>query len=252
MRITDQLLDIRDELKATNEPVTVQATLFRASIPSISSLNEFWPESKQLIAAPHNLQRIISSPTSAISVGFNLLVALCALARQKSRNALFEQQSLWILDTCDELWHYFRRWTTGSHKRPLHDETITLYMQVVEMLAIPGSQPRYCSSGPGKAVLMSISCVARLIDSLATSPMSDTNQTQLALMVTRLCHLAQSQAPQKGVLDRRRQPSEVFDAEMLKQSARRICENTEVLPGLQKDLQVRATRHCLTHVVNMY
>ncbi|KAF2633644.1 hypothetical protein BU25DRAFT_381226 [Macroventuria anomochaeta] len=229
---------IRDELKAANDPVTVRVEPFRIVIPSSSSLNEFWPESKQLIAVPHELQRTISSPTSAICVGLNLLVALCAPTRQKPWKVLFQQQYPWILDTCEELWHYFRRWNTGSDKRPLHDETIALYMQLVDTLAIPGSEPKDRFSDSGKAASISISSIARLIESLAISSMSDSNQTQLALMVTRLCHVAQIETPQESVLDRRRRPAKVFDTEPLKHSARRICENTEVLSGLQKDLQL--------------
>ena len=232
--------------------MTAQAAPFHAIIPSISTVNDFWPESKQLIAVPHDLQRTISSPTSAIYIGFNLLVALSASARWRSQSALFKQQSSWVSDICDELWHYFRRWTTGSNKRPLHDETIALYMQLVETFAVPELEPRDHSSTLRKAASMAISSVAHLIENLATSPMSDSNQTQLALMVTRLRYLAQPDVSQRSALDPRHETSKAFCTEMLKQSATIICKNTEVLSGLQKDLQVCATRYCMIHVVDSY
>jgi serine/threonine-protein kinase ATR len=207
-------------------------------IPSISSINDFWPESKQLIAVPHDLQRTISSPTLAIHIAYNLLAALCDPASQKSRKCMFEQQYPWIIDTCEELWCYFRRWSTASDKRPLHDETTALYMQVINNLTIPGSGLVDGPSASVKAATTSINSIAGLIESLATSSMSDSNQGQLALMATRLCRTARTERCQRKVLHRRCQPSQAFDTEALKQSATRICENVEVLSGLHKDLQV--------------
>lgn len=244
--LTNLPSDIRNELKAANDPVALQSTPFRIAVPSSSSLNEFWPESKQSVAVPHNLQRIIASPTSAIYVSFNLLMALCAPTRQKSQkhvgSAPFEQQYPWILDTCEELWHYFRRWTASFDKRALFDETTTLYMQLLDALAIPGLEKRDCFSSSGKAGSVSVSSVSRLIQSLTTSPMSDTNQLRLALMVTRLYHVAKVETKHRGVFDRRRRSPHTFDTNSLEYSAKTICGNTEVFSSLQKDLQVRRTK----------
>lgn len=158
---------------------------------------------------------------------------------------MFEQQYPWILDICEELWHYARRWCTASDKRPMHDEIIALYMQLTDSLAISGPETGDCFSISVKASSMSVNSIANLVESLATSPMSDSNQGQLALMMTRLCRAAQTERPGGSVLGRRRQPSPVFDTESLKQSATRICENIEVLSGLHKDLQVRTRLHCV-------
>lgn len=184
----------------------------------------------------------MTSPTSTIYIGLNILVALCTSTRQRPCNTLFEQQSLWILDTCDELWHYFQRWTTGPNKGPLHDETVAIYMQLVGAFASLDHEQTDFGPGSKKAALMAISSIARLVETLFTSPLSESNQTQLALLLTRLCHLAQPEAPRRSVLDRRRQPPEVFETESLSQNAKRICENSEVLSALQKDLQVWALR----------
>ncbi|UPX14349.1 Non-specific serine/threonine protein kinase [Ascochyta rabiei] len=242
MHVTDLHEDIRGELKAANDPVSSRSTPFLTAIPSSSSLNEFWPESKQFVAVPHSLQRTFTSPTAAIYVGLNLLMALCASTRPKTRKhtglALFEQIYPWILDTCEELWHYFRRWTADSEKRPLHNEIVTLYMQLVDTLAIPSSEPRNRFASSIKAASASVGSVLRLVENLATSSLSDGNQIQLARMLTRLCHVAYVETEQGRVLDRRRHPSHVHDTELLKQAAGRICENTEVFSGLQKDLQL--------------
>ncbi|KAF9697303.1 hypothetical protein EKO04_004887 [Ascochyta lentis] len=233
---------IRGELKAANDPVISRSTPFRAAIPSSSSLNEFWPESKRFVAVPHDLQRSITSPTSAVYVGLNLLMALCASTRPTTRKhtgcALFEQIYPWILDTCEELWHYFKRWTTDSDKRPLYNEIVASYMQLVDTLAIPSSEPRSRFSSSIKAVSTSISSVSRLIENLATSSLSDDNQIQLARMLTRLCHVTYVETAQGSVLDRRRHSSHALDIGLLKQTAGRICENTEVFSDLQKDLQL--------------
>ncbi len=216
---------------------------FRATVPSTSSLNDFWPESKQLIAVPHNLQRTISAPISAIYIGINILLALCTVSNQTSRNAIYEQQTMWALDICDELWYYFRRWTTGPTKPPLYDETMTIYMQLLEALAIPNNVHRDCALSLRKATLMTIGSVACLVESLAIPSMSECNQLQLALMVTRLYYSTQTEVSRGSLLDRRRQPVRTFDTDALKQSAKRICENSELLSGLQKDLQVCDTRY---------
>lgn len=242
-RIANIFADIRNELKAANDAITSRGAPFRTAIPSLSSLNEFWPESKQFVAVPHNLQRTVVSPISATFVGLNLLMALCASSIPRSPDhigsALFEQQYPWILDTCEEFWHFFGRWTTGSDKRPLHDETVTLYMQLVETLTIPDSEPINRFSTSRKAALASVNCVSRLLDILAISPMSADGQIMLAVMLTRLYHVTQIDSKQSRVLDQRRQPSRVFETGLLKQSVRRICENAEVFDYLEKDLQVR-------------
>lgn len=237
--------DIREALQAVNDAVSSRNTLFRTAVPSLTSLNDFWPESKQFVAVPHDLQRSITSPRSAVYVGLNLLMALCASSRPRLRShigsALFEQQYPWILDTCGDFWHYFRRWTTSSDKCLVHDETMMLYMQLIDILTIPSSEPRNHFSGSSKAAAASASSLTRLIETLGTSLMSDENQIQLALMVTRLCHVAQIETKQSSIFDRRRQPSQVLETESVAQSARSICENTEVFSGLQKDLQVSRT-----------
>jgi serine/threonine-protein kinase ATR len=238
-----------------NDPVSLQSTPFHTAIPSSSSLNEFWPESKQFVAVPHDLQRNIGSPISAIYVSFHLLMALCDSSRKKTQNYTgsppFEQQYPWILEICEELWHYFRRWTTGSDKRPLSDETTTLYMELVDTLAIPASDSRYRFSSSDKAASASIISVSHLIESLATSPMTDINQIRLALVVTRLCHVAQAETQHRSVLDGQRRPPHLLDTEPLKQSAKRICEATEVFLGLQKDLQVCKIKHYTQHSTNV-
>lgn len=192
---------------------------------------------------PHYLQRAVSSPTVAIYVGLSITAALCASARRGSRNFLSEQQSTWILDICDELWNYLQRWTTSSDEWPLHDETIAIYMQLMEVLAVPDPEANeYCPSLL-KATLTAVSSLASLVRALDTSPMSDSNQTQLALLLTRFCHLAQPEERQSNVLDRRRNPLQVLDTDALRQSAQMVCENTELLSGLEKDLQVCGTRN---------
>lgn len=225
-------------MKAINDSVSMRPKTCRIMVPSISSINDFWSESKQLIAVPHNLQRSISSPTSAIHIGFNLLAGLCDPINQKSRTRMFEQQCPWVLDTCEELWSYFCRWSTASEKRPLHDETIALYMRILNSLTTSGSGSVDRFSPSTKAITTSVNSVARLIEGLAASPMLHSNQDQLALMVTRMYHTARTEPCHKTVLDQRRQPCETLDTEALEQNATRISKNTEVFSGLQKDLQV--------------
>lgn len=117
-------------------------------------------------------------------------------------------------------------------------------MQLVETFVSLGSEPYVYRSGLTKSTMMAMSSVAYLVENLAISPVSDGDQAQLALLLTRLCHLTQPEGLPSSVLDRRRRPSKVLDADLLRQNARKICENPEVLSRLQKDLQVRELRRC--------
>lgn len=230
--------DIRDNLRAVNEPVSAQLSLFRIVIPSTSSLHEFWLESKQLIAVPHYLQRPLSSPVLAIYVGFNILVALSGPARSEPQNALFKQQSTWILDTFDDLWRCFQRWTISSSIHPLQEETTALYMQLIESYAIAQTEQRNQYAHLRKAVSLSINSVACLVESLIASSMSESNQIQLALLLTRLCHLAQPDVSDTRGLNWQRGSNKVVDTEALRDTIKSVCEKTEVMSGLHEDLQV--------------
>lgn len=161
---------------------------------------------------------------------------------RNSENALFKQQSSWILDACDEMWQFFQRWTTGSSTHPLCDGSIALYMQLLETFAIPAPESINPSPHLRKAMLMAFSNVAHLIETLATASMSDDIQTQLALLVTRLCHFAQLTATHDNESEVRHGYWKDPDTGLLRQSATRICEQAEILSGLQKDLQVCAVR----------
>lgn len=136
----------------------------------------------------------------------------------------------------------------------MHDEILKIYMQLLE--AFVGADHKQSDTCPAlrKDALMAISSVARLVEALIITSMSESNQAQLALLLTRLCHLAQPEVPQISILDRRRQPSEVSGVEMLRHSARRVCEKKDILFGLQKDLQVCAVRRQKTtrYIVNGY
>lgn len=80
--------------------------------------------------------------------------------------------------------------------------------------------------------------VAHAIDSLATSPMSESNQIQLALLTTRLCHLAKPDTLATNRLHPQRRASRLLDTKLLRESVKAVCEKSDVLSGLQEDLQV--------------
>jgi hypothetical protein len=165
-------------------------------------------------------------------------VALSVPAHGETENALFKQQSTWILDTCHELWHFFQRWTTGSSTHALHDEVIASYLQLIVTFTIPRPGGREHSVHLRKAISLSIDSVTHLVESLAASPMSESCQTQLALLLTRLCHFAQPDALNTPRPHQQRGIPKTFDTEMLRESIRVNCGKLEVLSGLQEDLQV--------------
>lgn len=167
-----------------------------------------------------------------------MLAALSVPAHGEPENALFKQQSMWILDTCHELWHFFKRWTTGSSTHALHGEVTASYLQLIVTFTTPRPGGRENSVHLRKAISLSMDSVAHLVENLAASPMLESNQTQLALLLTRLCHFAQPDALNARGTHRQRGLPKTIDTEILRESVRVVCGKLEVLSGLQEDLQV--------------
>jgi serine/threonine-protein kinase ATR len=212
---------------------------FQVTLPSPSTIGEFWPESQQFVALPHELQRAISSQVAAIYIGFVLLSSLVSGTRQRkghyTGSAAFEHLQLWIVDTCLVLWQHFKRWTTGSDKRLFHDETLSVYLDVLQAVALPIGGSDYWLSVSAK----SVQGLVRGLSSVLEKPnVSILNQLHLATLLVRLRSMFNDMPDTASTSGRRRsKPSSVI-VDGLEASVALLCHDREGFCDLQKDLQV--------------
>jgi serine/threonine-protein kinase ATR len=167
------------ELEIINDPSSALVPSFSVDLPSSRTIGEFWPESQQLVAQPHDLQRVVSSQLGAIYLGFSLLHACVdALSSKNGKStgpAILEHHQPWLQDSICDLWKHFRRWTTSSEKRPFHDEVTALYLQLLETAFSPtaASEDRFSKSFKSDQALAS--SLDELLENLPTSLVSEPN-----------------------------------------------------------------------------
>jgi serine/threonine-protein kinase ATR len=232
------------ELKAINDPSSALVPSLSVDLPSSRTIGEFWPESQQLVAQPHDLQRVVSSQLGAIYVGFSLLNACVdALASKNGKGigtAALELHQPWLQDGICALWKHFRRWTTSSVKRPFHDEVTALYLQLLETAFSPtaASEDRFSKSfKSGQALASSLD---EFLENLPTSSVSELNQIRLASIFTRLCSALKHPPTIPSNSRRRQDVARSTILHDLEAAVARSCQHVEQFTELHKDLQVHA------------
>jgi serine/threonine-protein kinase ATR len=243
VHLAEYYLVIVVELETVSDPSLVRAQAFQITLPSPSGIGEFWPESQQLVALPHEFQRTISSQIGAVYIGFKLLLSFVHGARQQQGygqgSTTFEHHQPWILDTCLKLWRHFQRWTVGSDKPPFREETVSSYLQLLGAVAVPSGTSENCPSVSSKAAQTLIRGLSNLLE----KPIFSTpNQIQLASLLIRLRRTLSSPSKSTSTPGRRRfKPTSVI-ADDLGTRISELCHDAEKFSGLQKDLQVRVAR----------
>jgi serine/threonine-protein kinase ATR len=224
-----------------NDPASSPATSFSVVLPSSGSIGEFWPESQQFVALPHDLQRTITSQLGAIHAGFSLILALVTVVQSKggkSRAAKLESHLPWVGDSLQTLWQHFRRWSTGSEKPLLYDEITILYLKLLESALFPTLSTEDHFPNSLRAAQALTSSLAELLQNLATSPASESNQIRLATSFARLRRILKL-SPTSASGSRRRQAGArsviVYDLEA---AVAEFCQDTEQFSNLHRDLQV--------------
>lgn len=227
------------ELETVNDP-TVPAQSFQLMLPTASCIATFWPASQQCVALPHELQKPIPSKIGAIYVGFSLLLVMINAAHwhqgKRKTPTNIGHRLPWILDSCSELWKHLGRWTLNTDKRPLQDETVDLYMQLLEIATFPQEEPQGFCSFSQKRTQGLLSALSGLLD---MSSLSEGNQIRLASMLVRLQRaLNDLPKPAIDITQRHNDPTLVVTEE-LGAAIAQVCRNAEKFSGLQRDLQVR-------------
>jgi serine/threonine-protein kinase ATR len=227
------------DLEAVHDP-TVPIQSFQTMLPSSGSIANFWPASQNSVALPHELRKTISSQIGAIYVGFHLLLALINAARwhpKKEKNtANLEHWRPWVLDACVTLWNHFGRWTLNTNKRPLQNEAVSLYLQLLGAAACPQEVPEDFSPSSQKSTQILLDGVSSLLE---MSNFSEDNQFLLASMLVRLQRALNNTSDPTSHITQRRNISTYVITENLGATIAQVCQNVEKFSGLQKDLQVR-------------
>jgi serine/threonine-protein kinase ATR len=232
------------ELKSVSDPSVLQAQPFGIVLPSPGSIAEFWPESQQFVALPHELQRTISSHVGAIYIGLNLL--LCSangVRQQKTRcagSATFDHHQPFILDTCNALWQHFRRWTTGSDKQSFYDETVNMFLEVLVAVAVPAVMSKDHPSGSSKGAHTLVQILSSLLEKLNLSAVT---QSRLASLLIRLRNIVDGHDEPHSTSDPQRPKLSSIVLADLEVGVGSLCHDAEKFLSLQRDLQVCACYH---------
>ncbi|CAA9966791.1 Protein kinase rad3 [Pyrenophora teres f. maculata] len=229
------------ELDAFNDLASSPPPSFHVALPSSSSISDFWPESQQFVALPHDLQRSITSQHGSIHVGFSLLLAFVNIIqpREKVSSSIMLTHHLpWVVDSVQALWQHFRCWTTTSEKRPLCDDIMLLYLQLLETALFPPIPPGDRPSTSLKTAQALTSSLDELLDKLSTPPASESNQVRLASLFTRLQSIVSSPPTNPSTSRRRQDTSVTFILQNVEKSVARTCQDVDHFSSFHKDLQL--------------
>lgn len=235
---------ILTELRSMDDPASAAMPSFNLLLPSSSSISDFWPDSQQTIALPHDLQRAITSRLGAIHAGFCLLTTLACVAPPQGKAlatpSALEHHVPWIIDSAQDLWKHFRRWTATSERGLLVDEITLAYLQLLETLFLPAVAPRNRSLGSLKNVQSLINSLRELVDCLSSAPesASEASQVRLAIIFTRLRSVLTSPSTNVSTTRRRQDMSRSIILNDVEALVARACQDAEHFSRLFKDLQV--------------
>jgi serine/threonine-protein kinase ATR len=226
-----------------NPTISCNASL-QAVLPSPASLNKFWPQSQNLVALPHSLQRTIETPLGAIHVSLSLLFALFSSSKTSEAKDVgfvtLQQLHTWVLDSCSMLWRFFCRWNTSMNRSPLADDIVGSYLQVLEGISCSLTNPRNHFSSSTKTAFVLADGIYGLIEVLPISPLSDVNQLRFATILVRLRGTVIFAPQDVGASSRRLDTSRSMILDILEPSVINLCQNVGIFATLHKDLKVCA------------
>ncbi|KAI4673661.1 uncharacterized protein J4E88_008717 [Alternaria novae-zelandiae] len=235
---------ILTELRSMDDPASAAVLSFNLLLPSSSSISDFWPDSQQIIALPHDLQRVVTSRLGAIHAGFCLLTTLACVAppqgRASATSSSLDHHVPWIIDSAQDLWKHLRRWTATSERGILVNEITLAYLQLLETLFLPAGTPGDRSLESLKNAQSLINSLSDLIDGLSTAPelASEVIQVRLAIVLTRLRSVLTSPTMDDLATRRRKNMSRSVVLNDVEAIVARACQDVEHFSQLHKDLQL--------------
>ncbi|USP73715.1 uncharacterized protein yc1106_00989 [Curvularia clavata] len=233
---------VYSEFESLEKSDSLPASSFSISLPPSSAINDFWPESQQFVALPHDLQRTIPSHHGAIYVGFCLLLAVLNTTQPQSKAPLalvaLEHHLPWTADSIQAFWRYYKRWTIGSERHATHDSIMLVYIQLLEALFNRSSTPGSRSPVSLKIAETVTSSFTEILDATYAPLLSESVQTRVALALTRLRHSLTSQNIDNSTPERRPHASRHIIQSGLEESVAKLLQDVEHVTKLHKDLQL--------------
>lgn len=158
---------------------------------------------------------------------------------QRTGSASYEHHEAWFLDTCLRLWQDFRRWTTGADKRSFHDETMSLFLRVLEASVLPLGTTKSLPPASSKTAQSLVRCLLGILD---RPDLSTANQVQFASLAIRLRSAREEPIAMTSFTGRRRTDSITLIADDFEGGISVVCQDEAKFGALHKDLQVCLTR----------
>lgn len=228
------------------------SAFFTVTLPSSSSISEFWPDSQQFVALPQGLQRTLSCPVHTILVGFRLLGAIqrsCFDSMQPSRASTSEQLLPWVFDSFLTLWHDLKKWVISAERTKICDEIEDMYMRLLEELSLPILEVEDGFSYTPKSALSLNTALLELTQSCLTRPLLEWQQKRLAALWIRLRSVLEGTSERTHAANRtQRNPTHLI-ADSVERRVADLCNDTTSFAALHRDLKV-GTLGCASPLSN--
>ncbi|KAF2678362.1 hypothetical protein K458DRAFT_348412 [Lentithecium fluviatile CBS 122367] len=229
-------------LEPTEEVIEAAPPAVHVQLPPASSITVFWPDVQNCVVVPQDLQRDITSLIKATYIGFRLNQALLqtCLARSREPPRLGSREHLrpWALDACTTLWRSFKTWSLAADTSPINDEIQAMYMEQLETVAFPNADVQDDFSNSHKAALSITSGLLDLLPSGSASPLSESHQIRLAMLLARLRSVLEELPQPDRSEDRRRWRLRDLIMDSMEPSVASYCWDIAAFTSLHRDLQL--------------
>jgi hypothetical protein len=145
------------------------------------------------------------------------------------------------------LWQHFKRWTAGADKRPFHDKTISVYLDVLQDAALPTRGSRHCLADSAKSAQGLICGLSSVLENPSLSML---NQLQLATLLVRLRVIVNDLSDTASTPGRRRGNSSPLIVDNLETKIAQLCHDREKFCNLERDFQVGTAHSPLPNKAN--
>lgn len=231
-------------LEASDDLSGLMSSHCNVSLPPLSNISDFWPDSQGFVALPQGCQTTFTSRPQVILIGFDLIRSLL----DHDKGNLTGQSSVrpscpgnylpWVLDSCNHLWRSFRQSCNHGERGRLHDEIVSVFMHVLIDAALPSWTSEENSPYSAKAAVTLSTTLADLVLSCSASPLSASNQIQLASFLTRLRGSLEKLENHSGTPSRHHRNLINTIKDNMAPIVLDVCQDGSKFTSLQKDLQV--------------
>ncbi|KAF2644722.1 hypothetical protein P280DRAFT_390394 [Massarina eburnea CBS 473.64] len=213
---------------------------FNLTLPTSSSIGDFWTESQHLVALPQGLQRKVRSAFQALYISFRLLIVMFPSNPKLSAESIMpsrEHMQPWALDSAVTLWQNLKGWATISENVTFRVELEAMYIQLLETLSLPNPEVEEDFSCSPKSASLFMFALLELIQSCSASPLAEPNQIRLASLFNRLRSIFETLADNEHK-SRRLSRLEHLIRDFMEPSVANFCQQVTNFTVLHENLQL--------------